>query len=94
MGVFPDAPTSGAAVPSCSASPAEELIMANPLTNFTLTAQSRHPKNNRGYDSATHAYRAGFVRRAALARHVFPKGPLVSPTPDVPDDDIVIGAEA
>ena len=39
--------------------------MANPLTKFTVTAKSRHPKNNRGYDHKTHTYRAGYVKPSA-----------------------------
>jgi hypothetical protein len=41
------------------------MIMANPLTAFTVTAKSRHPRNNNGYDSKTHTYRAGYVRPAS-----------------------------
>jgi lysophospholipase L1-like esterase len=41
------------------------MIMANPLTAFTVTTQSRHPKNNKGYDSKTHTYRADYVRPAS-----------------------------
>ena len=39
--------------------------MANPLTKFTVTAKSRHPKRNRGYDGTTHTYRAGYVKPSA-----------------------------
>lgn len=36
--------------------------MANPLTNFTVTAQTRHPRTHKGYDARTHGYLAGYVR--------------------------------
>ncbi len=39
--------------------------MANALTDFTVTAQSRHPRPRQGYDSKTHTYRVGYVRPSA-----------------------------
>lgn len=36
--------------------------MSNPLTNFTVTAQTRHPRTHKGYDARTHGYLAGYVR--------------------------------
>jgi hypothetical protein len=30
--------------------------------------------------------------KTAVARHLFPKGPLVPTTPNVPDDDVVVAA--
>jgi len=38
------------------------MNMSNPLTNFTVTAQTRHPRTHKGYDARTHGYLAGYVR--------------------------------
>jgi lysophospholipase L1-like esterase len=46
--------------------------MANPLTNFTVTAESRHPDNPHrpGYDNNAHAYRADYVNPPAWRLHL------------------------
>ena len=67
--------------------------MANPLTAFTVTARSRHPQTNQGYDHKTHAYRAGYVKPSAwrLALDACSQLPTETevdpPTPNEPGGD-------
>ncbi len=67
--------------------------MANPLTAFTVTARSRHPQTNQGYDRKTHAYRAGYVKPSAwrLALDACSQLPTETeidpPTPNEPGGD-------
>ena len=55
--------------PQSTAIPRQGEKVANPLTKFTVTAQSRHPKSNRGYDSTTHTYRASYVKPSIVLVH-------------------------
>jgi lysophospholipase L1-like esterase len=69
------------------------MNMANPLTAFTVTARSRHPQTNQGYDRKTHAYRAGYVKPSAwrLALDACSQLPTETeidpPTPNEPGGD-------